>query len=161
MSPKGPPPPFGIDATSCYDSKRERIFIGGGSYPSAPEGTNALWVYDLKTESWVNPKPKGAPCKGSTGYATLNALLLYDPAHDKVLLVYHSYHYTKEDRMGVYVYDPATNAWADEALDIPKGLRNRQVKNGFYDPTLNAVFIHSASDSQDDGVIWVYRYKKS
>src|SRR6185503_12168491 len=29
----GPLPPFGIDATSCVDTKRDRVYIGGGSYP--------------------------------------------------------------------------------------------------------------------------------
>jgi hypothetical protein len=28
-----------------------------------------------------------------------------------------------------------------------------------YDAELNAVFVHSAGDSRDDGVIRVYRYK--
>jgi hypothetical protein len=38
-------------------------------------------------------------------------------------------------------------------------LRTTQVKNGFYGAELNAVFLHSAGDSRDDGVIWAYRYK--
>ena len=37
---------------------------------------------------------------------------------------------------------------------------HRQAKNGFYDAELNALFIHSAGDSQDNGIIWVYRYKR-
>jgi hypothetical protein len=85
--------------------------------------------------------------------------MVYDPANDKVLLVFHSYHYNKAERLGVYVYDPRTNAWDAEPLAVPEKLRNQQVKNGFYDSALNAVFIHSAGDSQDDGVIWAYRYK--
>jgi hypothetical protein len=31
--------------------------------------------------------------------------------------------------------------------------------HGFYNPELNAVFLHSASDSRDDGTMWVYRYR--
>lgn len=158
--PKGPKPPWGIDATSCYDSKRERIYIGGGSYPVAPDSGHAFWVYDLKGDQWVDPKPKGKPCKGTNGYSTLNALMVYDSANDKVLLVRHSSHYDKPERLGVYVYDPATNAWAEEPLALPEKLRNTQAKNGFYDPALNAVFLHSAGDSRDDGVIWSYRYKR-
>jgi hypothetical protein len=38
-------------------------------------------------------------------------------------------------------------------------LRNTHPKNGFYDAELNAFFLHSAGDSQDDGVFWAYRYK--
>jgi hypothetical protein len=42
---------------------------------------------------------------------------------------------------------------------LPEQLRNTQVKNGFYDAGLNAVFLHSAGDSRDDGVVQAYRYK--
>jgi hypothetical protein len=160
VKPEGPPPPFGIDATSCYDPKRQRVYIGGGSYPTAPEDGHAFWCYDLKADRWVDLRPKGKPCKGSNSYGTLNALMAYDPASDKVLLVLHSYHYGKPERVGVYVYDPEANAWAEEPLPLPEKLRNNQVKNGFLDPGLNAVFLHSAGDSQDDGVFWVFRHRR-
>ena len=88
--------------------------------------------------------------------------MIYDPANDRVVLVFHSHHDDKPERLGVYVYDPDTNAWAGEILAVPDKLgRNRQAKNGFYDPELNAIFIHSAGDSQDDGTIWVYRYRRA
>ena len=157
---KGPPPPFGIDGTSCYDSKRHRIYIGGGSYPVAPAGTHAFWIYDLKTDAWIDPAPKGSPCKGSNSYPTKNAVMAYDSWSDKVLLVFHSFHDDVPERLGIYVYDPEANSWADETRPVPEKLgRNRQAKNGFYDPELNAVFIHSAGDSRDDGAMWVYRYR--
>jgi hypothetical protein len=87
--------------------------------------------------------------------------MVYDSVNDKVLLIFHSYHYTKVEQLGVYVYDPKTNAWDSEGLALPAKLRNQQVKNGFYHPSLNAVFLHSAGDSRDDGVIWVYRYRNA
>jgi hypothetical protein len=162
VTTKGPPPPFGIDATACYDSRRQRIYLGGGSYPVAPSGRNAFWIFDVKTSTWIDPAPRGAPCKSSNSYPTKNALMLYDTVNDVVLLVVHSFFDTDRKSVGVYIYDPKTNSWADDALLIPVKLAgNRQPKNGFYDPELNAVFLHSAGDSQDDGVIWVYRYKKS
>jgi hypothetical protein len=160
MAAQGPKPPFGIDPTACYDSKRQRIYLGGGSYPVAPSGRNAFWIYDLEKNTWIDPQPKGKPCRGSNSYPTLNALMLYDSVNDVVLLILHSFFYAEPDRLGIYVYDPKTNAWADEALAVPDRLgKNNKLKNGFYDPTLNAVFIHTAGDSEDDGVIWVYRYK--
>jgi len=156
----GPVPPFGIDATSCVDTRRDRVYIGGGSYPVTPQGTNAFRYYDLKTNTWVDPQPKGAPCRGSNSYPTKNALMVYDPGNDVVLLVVHSFHDDKAERLGVYVYDPKANAWAEEPLAIPDKLaRDRNPKNGFYSAEHNAVFLHSAGDSRDDGVIWVYRYK--
>ncbi|HEV3203618.1 MAG TPA: hypothetical protein VGY77_04515 [Gemmataceae bacterium] len=159
--PDGPPPPFGIDGTSCHDPKRQRIYLGGGSYPVAPDAGHAFWVYTLKANQWVDLQPKGRPCRGSNSYSTLNALMVYDSVNDKVLLIFHSYHYTKVEQLGVYVYDPKTNAWDSEGLALPAKLRNQQVKNGFYHPSLNAVFLHSAGDSRDDGVIWVYRYRNA
>jgi hypothetical protein len=41
---------------------------------------------------------------------------------------------------------------------VISGIRNGNY--GFYDPTLNAYFSHFASDSTDNGVMWVYRHKK-
>src|SRR5262249_35843890 len=52
-TPEGPPPPFGIAAPSCYDPRRERVYLGGGSSPVAPAETHAFWVYDLKANRWV------------------------------------------------------------------------------------------------------------
>ena len=158
--PEGPAPPFGIDATSCYDSKRDCIYLGGGSYPVAPDDGHAFWMYDLKANRWVDLKPKGKPCQGSNSYNTNNALMVYDRANDKVLLLMHSYHYDKPERVGVYVYDPVTNSWDAHAFALPEKLRNKQSKNGFYHPDLNVVFLHSAGDSQDDGVVWAFRFKK-
>lgn len=162
VKPKGPPPPFGIDGACCYDSKRDRIYMGGGGYPTTPAGTNALWVYDLKNDTWIDPKPRGAPCKGATHYGTNNAFMACDAVNDKVLLVYHSLHSGgKKDALGVYVYDPDANAWAAENLPLPDKMGRGQCKNGFYDPELNALVVHAAGDSRDDSVMWVYRYKKA
>lgn len=158
---EGPKPPWGIDATSCYDPKRERIYIGGGSYPVAPDEGHAFWIYDLKTNRWIDPQPQGKPAQGSNRYATLNAVMVYDSANDRVLLIVHSFHYDQEERLGVYVYDPESNAWSSESRPLPEGLHNNQAKNGFYDPALNTVFLHSAGDSRDDGVIWAYRFKNA
>src|SRR5262249_42849184 len=124
-APAGPKPPWGIDATSCHDPKRERVYIGGGAYPVAPDAGHAFRVYDLRAGRWVDPKPRGKPCRGSNSYSTLNALMAYDSANDRVLLVVHSAHYDTGERRGVYVYDPAANAWDEQPLGLPPGLRNR------------------------------------
>jgi hypothetical protein len=159
--PPGPKPPFGIDAVSCYDPKRERIYIGGGSYPVAPKETHALRIYDLKANAWVDPKPKGAPVQGSNSYPTKNAIFIYEPASDKVILVMHTAGDDKAERIGIYVYDPEANAWSDERLEVdPKLAKDRRPKNGFYDPEQGVIYLHTAGDSNDDGTIWVYRPKR-
>jgi hypothetical protein len=139
----GPKPPFGIDSTCCLDTKRNRIYIGGGSYPVAG-GPNALWIYDLNTNAWIDPQPSGSP---GNGYATAYAFMNYDSVDDVVILVKHS-----TEPKGVHIYDPKTNAWT-RAGDQP-GLVS---VNAFYDPGLNVVFAHNAGDNRE-GEMWVYRY---
>ena len=153
VKPTGPKLPFGIDATSCYDPTRDRIYLGGGSYPVAPPGTNAFRIYDLKTNAWLDPQPKGAPCKGSNSYATNIAAMEYDAASDAVIV----FRYGGEaGERGIFVYDPAVNAWSETAHGFPE--KWGQCTNAFYDPVLNVHFFHVAGDSADNGVIWVYRH---
>ena len=80
---------------------------------------------------------------------------------DVVLLVLHSHFDDNAEKLGVYVYDPKTNSWLNERLSVSDRLgRNGQPKNGFYDPELAVLFVHSAGDSEDNGTIWVYRYQR-
>ena len=154
--PTGPPLPFGIDATSCHDSKRARIYIGGGSYPVAPAGTNPFRIYDLKTDAWVDPQPKGAPCHGSNSYPTHSAAMEYDSASDVVIVFRYG---GKADERGIFIYDPAANAWSEAAQGFPG--KWGECTNAFYDPMLNAHFFHVAGDSDDNGTVWVYRHKRA
>ena len=144
-------PKSGYGDTLIYLPSRKQAFFA--------HRNEEVWFYDMAKDSWKRAKPEGKPCQGSNTYATLNALMAFDPVNNMVLLVMHSYHYGKPDRLGIYVYDPETNAWVEEPLALPEKLRNTQVKNGFYDAELNAVTLHCAGDSQDDGVIWAYRFK--
>ncbi len=151
---RGAPPPFGIDSTCCYDSRRDRIYLGGGSYPVA-QGDNALWIWDVKTDSWVDPKPKGKPCNGSNSYATNIAAMHYDSANDTVLVFRHA---GSAQECGVFAYAPQHNEWTTVGK-LPARWPHGQV-NAFYDPLLNVHFFHVAGDSEDDGVILAYRYKR-
>ena len=150
----GTPPPFGIDLTCCYDSRRDRIYLGGGSYPVA-KGDNALWIWDVKTSSWMDPKPNGKPCNGSNSYATNIVAMHYDLASDTVLVFRHT---GSVQECGVFAYDVERNQWATVgklAARWPQG----QV-SAFYDPLMNIHFFHVAGDSDDDGTIIVYRHKQ-
>jgi hypothetical protein len=42
---------------------------------------------------------------------------------------------------------------------VVKGIKNGNF--GWHAPELNAYFCYFASDSRDDGSMWVYRYKKN
>ena len=162
---KGPPPPFGIDASACLDLKRERIYIGGGYYPVA-KGPHAFWCYHLRTNTWIDLEPKGKPCKGCKRYGPNHAIMNYDSSNDVVVLIFHRWQMNPPDgdvhpgveSRGVYIYDPAANVWIEKPLAMPKGIG--QCPSGFYNPELNAHFVHVAGDSADNGIMWVYRYKK-
>jgi len=159
LAPKGPPPPFGIDASACLDLKRERIYIGGGYYPLSI-GSHAFWCYDLKTNAWLDLQPKGKPCGGDNRYGPNQAVMNYDSVNDVVVLIFHT-----DDQVpvgsnkgrGIYVYDPAKNSWSETAQAIPKEFT--LCANSFYSAELNGHFIHVAGDSEDNGVMWVYRFK--
>ncbi len=148
-NPSGPAPPFGIDATTCLDTVRNRIYIGGGSYPVVAQGSNAFWIYDLATNAWIDPQPQGYP---GNSYATAYAFMNYDSVNDAVILVKHA-----TNLNGVFIYDPQTNAWTQASSTIP-GITNT---NAFYDPGLRAVFVHSTPGDNRVGPMWVYKYKGS
>jgi hypothetical protein len=145
--PKGPSPK-GYDACGCYDSRRGRFYRNDGD-DSKGEG---LMAYDIEGNSWSHLKPTGtAPPPANTNAAFYE----YDARLDIVVAIHF-----KGRSPGVFVYDPNTNSWADPIpfpADVP---RFHFAANTFFDPELNAYFCHVAGDSQDDGVMWVYRYKK-
>jgi hypothetical protein len=88
--------------------------------------------------------------------------MVYEPAADRVLLVMHTAFDDRPERIGVFLYDPECNAWANEPLPVaPELAADRRPKNGFYDRELNAVFLHTAGDSEDNGAIWVFRCGQS
>lgn len=153
VSPQGPPPPFGIDATACFDTKRNRIYVGGGDYPVA-DGPSGLWIYDVDNDTWIDPKPAGSCCGGLTKYSSNNAVMTYDQANDVVVVNKHSVN--RADQAGLWVYDPTANAWEAKPRAFPAGLEWKEV-NGFYDPELNVHVYHSAGDSEPGGTVWVYR----
>lgn len=154
-------PPFGIDATACYDESRDRIYMGGGSYPVTPEGTNPFWYYDLAAETWVDPMPAGGSAPPQS-FANSNATMICDSVNDRVLVMRYAYDPKAGDvaDLGTYAYDPTANTWAAEALAIPDAITMAPypAESAFFDPALSAVFVYAAPDSGDEGAtMWVYR----
>ena len=135
-------------------TKRNLIYIGGGSYPVVPADQNALWIFDLNTNSWRDPKPKNIP--GSNSYNTNISVMEYDTKNDKLLLFRHSGGDENKHPRGIFIYDPQKNEWSTDLLPLPAW--RGQCKNAFYAPDLNVYIFHSAGDSADDGSIWAYRY---
>lgn len=159
-SPKGPTP-TGYDACGCYDSKRNRIYRSDGSESSGEDG---LMAYDIESNSWSYLKPKGIPPVTKPGndpqemasaLGTNGAYFEYDAELDLVVVI----QMTGKTR-GVYAYDPKTNSWSDRLAFPAGGPAFPFAGNTCYDRELNVYFCHVARDSEDDGVVWAYRYKK-
>src|SRR5262249_50925527 len=69
-SPTTAPPPR-AQAQACYDSVNGVLIVFGGHaevYPKRWDGRTYedTWVYDYKTDTWTNMKPKNSPPAGST-----------------------------------------------------------------------------------------------
>lgn len=152
ISTRGHAPPFGIDPTACHDRKRDRIYIGGGAYPVA-KGENALWIFDVLSRGWINPRPKGSP--GGNHYGTNVAVMTCDFLKDSV----HLFRSRGKNR-GLYIYDAGKTAWRDKPVSLPTFWRKRIGASGFFHPTLGVHFIHTANDSSANGTIIVYRPEK-
>ena len=145
--PKGPSPK-GYDACGCYDSKRSRFYRNDGD-ASKDEG---LMAYDIESNTWSHLNPKGtAPPPANTNAAFYE----YDARLDVVVAIHF-----KGKSPGVFVYNPNTNSWADPIPFPADGPKFQYAANTFFDRELNAYFCHVAGDSDDNGVMWVYRYKK-
>lgn len=145
--PRGPSPK-GYDAGGGYDSKRGRFYRNDGD-DSKGEG---LMAYDIEGNAWSHLKPKGtAPPPANTNAAFYE----YDARLDLVVAIHF-----KGKLPGVFVYDPKSNSWADP-IPFPADRPKFQfAANTFFDREWNAYFCLAAGDSKDDGVLWVYRYKK-
>lgn len=154
--PKGTPP-TGIDHCAAYDAKRDRIYYYQRDGKTAADN---FLIYDVKTNTWSKPRPQGTAPLFCTAY---ESIYNYDSVNDRLVVIRLRSREKDEpgQRRGVYVYDPAANSWADP-LPLPpevvKGIKNGSF--GFYDPNLNAYFCYFAGDSNDDGSMWVYRWKK-
>lgn len=161
INAQGPAPIAGWDAISCYDSKRDRIYIGGGNTRFKIKEGNTLWIFDVKTNTWIDPNPTGE--LPSPYYSTQIASMNYDTANDVVILFLYNFSEINQTR-GVYAYDPEKNTWSLVNNQFPQIWDNRtwqrSAVNTFYDPELNVHFCHVAGDSAANGVMIAYRYKK-
>jgi hypothetical protein len=154
LKPTGPRPPFTMQGQCAYDSKRDRVYLGGGGTEKTAKNTECLWIYDVKGNSWTNAKAANSKYKtwGCNGTAVAN----YDTVGDRLVM----FHFAART---VNVYDPEANAWTSRPLEaeIDAGGHSRLRLCGFYDPETNAHYFHAANVSRTDGVIWVYRHRKA
>ena len=88
-------------------------------------------------------------------FASNYACVHYDSVNDRMINVVYS-----AEKRGVFVFDPESGAWGESPLPFPSNFPG-QCWHGFYSPEVNAHFLYMAGDSQDNGTMWVYRYRKA
>jgi RNA polymerase sigma-70 factor, ECF subfamily len=148
----GPTPEAMADVGACYDSKRDRIYLGRSGYaPAVKPGEGNVYIYDVKANAWSCPANK--PNAG--GFPSSNyGFVHYDVANDRVIA------FSLADLKGsISIYNPENGEWeagTEISADIA-GLHG--CHHGFYSPELNAHFLYLAMDSDPRGQMWAYRYK--
>ena len=161
LKARGKPPLRPIDAASCLDTRRKRIYIAIGSYPKAkvPENKNLLWAYDVEKNTWVDLQAKGQlPPRPKPVHGVNTSTMHYNSAVDTVI-----YFALSGKGQGAYAYDPDANKWTLATSEFPKDWRGqwRRASHAFYDPKLNVHFIFEAGDSMPKGKMRVYRYRRA
>ncbi len=145
--PKGPAP-RGYDRPGCYDSRRNRIYSNEGD---SSEG-QGLMAYDIEKNLWIELKPRGvAPAADDTN----GAFYEYDSRLDRVVAIHF-----RGKTPGVFTYDPQANSWSGPLPFPIDGPKFSFAANTCYDSDLNACICHVAGDSEDNGIVWAYRYKR-
>lgn len=135
--------PPAYDHGICFDPVRKRIYMGSGT----GDPTGGLYIYDIQTSTWSKPNSKGTP---PSAFRTNDASILYDAVNDVVTVL----HATDKT---IYTYFPDDDTWTSRPL--PDSV-NRPQHHAFYDARTNAYFWYVASDSADNGRMFVYRYKR-
>jgi hypothetical protein len=154
LNPGGPLPDerYGGDFPGCFDSKRERIYVGRIN-PRTNANDGDWFIYDFKANLWSKPPTKGEIEVIPT---TTHGMVHYDAANDRVVEFYGWALGTK----GIGVWDPETNSW-EPKIAFPDSFPMGTSMSGFYSLELNAHFVHIGSDGAAGGDIWVYRYKNA
>lgn len=141
LDPQAKPVPIGYDSWGCYDTRRNRVYVGRKEH---------FLAYDVAANTWSAIRGKDQP--ESVGSCAHGAIT-YDTAADAVLI-----HLRGGE--GIWVYHPEDDAWTRTAAP-PEVEWKYRAMNGFYSPDLNAHFYHLAGDSRDNGFMLVYRYRQA
>jgi hypothetical protein len=102
----GVKPEARYQAGLCYDSKRDRLLLFGGT---GTQTYDDLWAWSPATREWTQISLSGARPTARYGH-----WMFYDPVRDKV--------YVFGQNQGGYVnwqYDPALNTWMDRTVQPP------------------------------------------
>jgi hypothetical protein len=147
VKPKGAGPGGGYEGVSCFDTKRNRLYVFNNR--GAKFG-----IYDVETNAWLRSKdPYNPGVDTGRSYHTTKSIANYDQANDVVVLFHNG-----KTQKGAFVYDPRRDKWLNH--DPLPGSR-RAGRHGFYDANLNVHVFFDAKDSRTNpGNIRLWRYRK-
>ena len=135
---------------ACYDSKRDRVYGGATA--------GDFYCYDVNSQV-LTKIANGSAC--SPTLDNNRSALVYDSINDRVLLL--AFVSSGDPCFGsgaVFPFDPATDTWGQPVpFDTAFSAHITNTNAAFYDPELGVVFIYTAGDSRDNGVMWAYCYK--
>ncbi len=167
VKPEGEWPKAGLEGTTAYDTKRERLYIFNSGSEFVPA------IYDVKTNTILDAKARNQPYPESNGYEKGKRVLgstssnaHYDPVADVVVMRLRIKKGTGDPRnirsttMGLAIYRPETNEWETEFVPLDEAARRGGSWNSCYSPELNAHVFHIAGDSRTNGEIVLYRHKR-
>ncbi len=108
LTPAGGPGPLRRQAT-VYDASRERMLMFGGRGPGSPFPSylNAVWAFDLTTDTWSEVTTSGTPPPGLG-----EAIAQIDVARDR-MLVFGGNPGGFTGSTGMFALDLATNTWTE------------------------------------------------
>jgi hypothetical protein len=131
------------DFSGCYAPGHDKVYVGNSG--------NNFYCYDVQGENWSK-----ITFPGSAGLSTNSGAVTYDATGDRVLV----FSFNTADV--IYPLNPATNTF-ETAIPFGSSFLSAHTGNNSvcYDPELGVHFIYTGRDSRDDGVMWVYKYRKS
>jgi hypothetical protein len=114
-------PPFGWEGGAAFDPDARR-WIHQGGHDGIPQGA-ALFTWDFATKIWEQHFPPTSP----GGVCVIDGSAAYDRAHRRFVRfpgasLGHGYQFSRSERLkssGVWLYDPASNAWTNMRPPLP------------------------------------------
>jgi hypothetical protein len=147
---------------SCYDSKRDRVYVwGAAGYGMKKEEwvpEDHFFYYDVKAGKWVKPKARNSPALTSFGWGRF--MMEYDRVHDRAMVMNITHDHVPPDERRIFVYNPEANEF-EESIPVTEKELPIGFGHSFFCPELNAYFIHSARGDNQTGNTWVWRYKRA
>ena len=147
--------------TEHCDGTDHQLFMTSGSNDATSEARVTEAMIDRSMDGLILIAPVSPPAHLDRIARTVPTVVigrhsrsaLYDTVND-VLTVF-------QFAEGVhYTYAPEEDAWTSQPLpsEVLDAVGYPSF-NAFYDPELNAYFVHAATDSEDNGTMFAYRWR--